>query len=201
MADLVDSEVPEDDPTSLEFGERVRALREQSRLTLDQFSKLSGVSRAMVSKVERGEKSPTIGVAKRIAHALGTSLSVLMGDKDNGHASALVRTAERQVFRDPETGFERHLLSPVIVGLPVEVVMHRLPPHQTTGLLPPHPSGTSKHVLALRGAVVVGMGGKEEALSEGDSLYFGADIEHRFDNRTDAWCEYYLVISRSPAVS
>ena len=188
------------DPVSQAFGDCVRAMREQAGLTLEQVSKLSGVSRAMVSKVERGEKSPTIGIAKRIAHALDTSLSALMGDeRASRRAFALVRKDQRQVFRDAESGFERYLLSPIMAGMAVEVVLHRLPPRTSTGKLPPYPSGTGKHVLAARGRVVVGIGDTETILEEGDSLYFEADVEHIFDNRTGRTCEYYLVISAGPA--
>ena len=88
MARTAARKIGRQDPLSRAFGDRVRLLREQADLTLDQFSKRSGVSRAMLSKVERGEKSPTIGVAKRIAHALDTSFSALVGDE----------TASRRTF-------------------------------------------------------------------------------------------------------
>lgn len=188
------------DPVSQAFGDRVRVMRDQAGLTLDQVAKLSGVSRAMLSKVERGEKSPTIGIAKRIAHALETSLSALMGDEGvQRRTFALVRKDQRPVFRDPETGFERYLLSPIMAGMPVEVVLHRLPPRTATDKLPPYPSGTSKHVIATRGRVVVGTADAETVLEEGDSLYFEADVEHWFENRTGRASEYYLVISAGPA--
>lgn len=178
------------------FGDRVRLLREQADLTLEQISKLSGVSRAMLSKVERGEKSPTIGVAKRIAHALNTSFSALVGDEGaTRRAFALVRKEQRQVFRDTETGFERYLLSPLMPGMPVEVVLHHLPPKTSTGKLPPYPTGVTKHVLAFRGRVFVGVGTVETVLEEGDTLYFEADVEHWVENQTARPAEYYLVIS------
>ena len=184
------------DPVGRAFGDRVRFMREQADLTLDQISKLSGVSRAMLSKVERGEKSPTIGVAKRIAHALGTSFSALAGDEGaTRRAFALVRKEQRQVFRDPETGFERYLLSPLMPGMPVEVVLHHLPAKTSTGKLPPYHTGVTKHVLAFKGRVIVGVENVETLLEEGDSLYFEADVEHWFENRTARHSEYYLVIS------
>ena len=186
------------DAVSRSFGDRVRARRERAGLTLEQFSKLSGVSRAMLSKVERGEKSPTIGIAKRIAHALETPLSVLMADEVERHTFALVRKEQRQAFRDADTGFERHLLSPIMAGLAVEVVLHVLPPHTSTGKLP-YPSGAGKHVVASRGSVVVGFDNNELTLEEGDALYFEADFEHWFENRTGELCEYYLVISEATA--
>ncbi|MFO1144761.1 MAG: XRE family transcriptional regulator [Amaricoccus sp.] len=190
-----------EDPAGRAFGDRVRLLRERADLTLDQLSKLSGVSRAMLSQVERGQKSPTIGVAKRIAHALGASFSALVADEDATRRTfALVRKEQRQIFRDPETGFERHLLSPVMAGMPVEVVLHRLPPGTSTGKLPPYPSGVTKHVLASRGRVTVWVDDIETVLEEGDSLYFEADAEHWFENGTAHPSEYYLVISAAQAL-
>lgn len=175
-------------------------MRDKAGLTLEQMAKLSGVSRAMLSKVERGEKSPTIGIAKRIAHALDSSLSALMGDEDTPRRTfTLVRKDQRPVFRDPETGFERYLLSPMMAGMPVEVVLHHLPPRMSTDKLPPYPAGTGKHVIAARGRVVVGTADIETVLEEGDSLYFEADVEHWFENRTGQASEYYLVISAGPA--
>jgi len=190
------------DPAGRAFGDRIRQIREQAGLTLEQVAKLSGVSRAMLSKVERGEKSPTIGVAKHIAHGLGVSFSALVSDEvPSRRAFALVRKDQRQVFRDPETGFERHLLSPLMTGMAVEVVLHHLPPKASTGKTPPHPAGVTKHVLVSKGRIVVGVDQVETVLEEGDSLYFEADVDHWFENRTARAAEYYLVISAARALS
>jgi transcriptional regulator with XRE-family HTH domain len=190
------------DPASRAFGDRVRLKREQANMTLDQLAKLSGVSRAMISKVERGEKSPTIGVAKHIAHALGANFSALMGDEAaTRRAFALVRKEQRQIFRDPKTGFERHLLSPLMPGMPIEVILHRLPPKTATGKMPPHPSGVTKHVAVLRGRIVAVIENAETVLEEGDALYFDADVEHGFENRTARPAEYHLVICGAQTAS
>jgi transcriptional regulator with XRE-family HTH domain len=190
------------DPIGRAFGDRVRILREQADLTLDQFSKLSGVSRAMLSKVERGEKSPTIGVAKRISHALNTSFSALVGDEGATRRTfALVRKEQRQMFRDPETGFERYLLSPLMPGMPLEVVLHHLPPKTSTGKLPPYRAGVTKYVLVFRGRVVVGVEDVETVLEEGDSLFFEADVEHWFENRSARPAEYHLIIAAAQPVA
>lgn len=186
------------DALAMEFGARVRALREQARLTLEALSDRSGVSRAMLSKVERGEKSPTIGVAKRIASALGATLSDLMGGNDKRQAMALVRRTQRLVFRDGETGFERHLLSPSMAGAVVEILQHYLPAGVTTGMLPAMPSGVDKHVIALEGRVTVVLPSGRLELADGDTLFFEADVEHAFENASREPCTYYLVISRRP---
>ena len=184
------------DEAGREFGDRVRGLRERAELTLEQLSRLSGVSRAMLSKVERGEKSPTIGVAKRISQALNTSLSFLAGGQEERRAVAIVRKDQRHVFKDGETGFERHLLSPPIAGGGVELLLHHLPAGISTGMLPPYPAGTEKHVVVTDGELVVTIKGTDAHLGTGDALFFEAEVEHSFDNRTSSPCSYYLVISR-----
>ena len=181
---------------SRDFGARVRGLREHREMTLNQLSETSGVSRAMLSKVERGEKSPTIGIAKRIAHALETSLSYLSGGEEHRRTVVVIRKAERHVFRDDETGMERHLLSPVMAGSDVELVCHHLPAKTSTGTLPPYPPATEKFVVLTQGEVVVKVQEAEFPLQEGDTLYFEADVEHSFQNRSGEACLYYLFISR-----
>ncbi|MCP2341353.1 helix-turn-helix domain-containing protein [Actinomadura rupiterrae] len=180
------------------FGGNVRRRREEAGLTLEQLSTRSAVSRAMLSKVERGEKSPTIGIASRIAHALGASLSDLVG-APAGAASGVaivMRKADRPVFRDPETGFERHMVSAAPGAGGAEMIVHHLPARVSTGLLPAYPPGTEKQLVVLSGTLTVAVGGINETLDAGDSLFLQADADHGFANRTDEPCEYIMVISR-----
>lgn len=125
------------------FGGNVRRRREEAGLTLEQLSTQSSVSRAMLSKVERGEKSPTIGVASRIAHALDASLSDLIGAPAAAASGVAVvmRKNDRPVFRDPETGFERHIVSAAPGAGRSEMVVHYLPAQVSTGLLPAYQIG------------------------------------------------------------
>ncbi|MFE5480068.1 helix-turn-helix domain-containing protein [Nocardia sp. NPDC056541] len=180
------------------FGRNVRRRREEAGLTLEQLSTQSSVSRAMLSKVERGEKSPTIGVASRIAHALDASLSDLVGGAAAAASGVAVvlRKNDRPVFRDPETGFERHMVSAAPGAGGGEMVVHYLPAQVSTGLLPAYPAGTEKQLVVLEGTLTVAIGGIIEILNTGDSLFFQADADHGFANRTDAPCEYIMVISR-----
>ncbi|GIG69893.1 helix-turn-helix domain-containing protein [Phytomonospora endophytica] len=182
------------------FGGNVRRHREEAGLTLERLSTLSSVSRAMLSKVERGEKSPTIGVASKIAHALDVALSDLIGAPAAAASGVAVvmRKNERPVFRDPETGFERHMVSAAPGAGGAEMVVHYLPAQVSMGLLPAYPPGTEKQLVVLKGTLTVAIGGISETLNSGDSLFFQADAEHGFANRTNAPCEYLMVISRRP---
>lgn len=194
---LVDSSEPnQDEDLASGFGRRVRQLREEAGLTLEQLSTRSAVSRAMLSKVERGEKSPTIGVATKIAHALDTSLSDLVGAPAASGVAVVMRKSDRPIFRDPETGFERHIVSAALGAGRTEMVCHYLPAHVSTGPLPASPPGTEKQLVVIKGTLTVAVGGVSERLGTGDSLFFQADAVLEFANRANTPCEYIMVISR-----
>jgi quercetin dioxygenase-like cupin family protein len=97
-------------------------------------------------------------------------------------------------MRDPETGFERHLLSPSFGGRGVEFIRNVIPEGSTSGEFPPHRRGVEEYVAVEKGSLRVVIGGGEHSLGEGDALYFEADVPHRFDNTGDGECSYYLVI-------
>jgi transcriptional regulator with XRE-family HTH domain len=180
--------------SSGQLGKRVRELRRGRGLTLDGLAELSGVSRAMISKLERGEKNPTLVVAAKLAEGLGVTLSRLAGIEDR--REVVVVPKERcMLMRDPETGFERQLLSPNFVGLCVEFLRDRIPEGSTSGEFPPHRRGVEEHIVVERGSLRAIVGGEEYLLEEGDAVYFEADVPHRFDNAGAGECTYYLVIS------
>src|SRR5215203_1293752 len=176
------------------LGERVRELRRGRGLTLDGLAEISGVSRAMISKLERGEKNPTLIVAAKLAEGLGVTLSRLAGMEE--HREVIIVPRERRmVMCDPETGFERQLLSPNFVGRGVEFIRNTIPQGSTSGEFPPHRRGVEEHIVVERGSLRATVGGEEYLLREGDALYFEADVTHRFDNVGEGECSYYLVIS------
>jgi transcriptional regulator with XRE-family HTH domain len=176
------------------LGGRVRELRRGRGLTLEDLAEQSGVSRAMISKLERGEKNPTLVVAAKLAEGLGVTLSQLAGMEERREVVVVPRE-RRMVMRDPETGFERQLLSPNFVGRGVEFIRNEIPEGSTSGEFPPHRRGVEEHIVVERGSLRAILGGEEYLLGEGDALYFEADVTHRFDNAGKGECSYYLVIS------
>ena len=178
--------------TSERLGGRVRELRRRRGLTLEGLAELSGVSRAMLSKVERGEKNPTLVVAAKIAEGLGVTLSRLAG-VERGRV-ILVPRDRRTVMRDPRTGFERQLLSPAPFGRGVEFIWNVIPEGSTSGEFPPHREGVEQHIVVEKGRLRAILGEEEFVLEEGDAVYFEADVAHRFDNAGEGDCRYYLVI-------
>ena len=160
---------------------------------MEGLAERSGVSRAMISKLERGENNPTLVVAAKVAEGLGVTLSQLVGVEEKREVVVVPRE-RRMVMRDPETGFERQLLSPSFGGRGVEFILNVVPEGSTSGEFPPHRRGVEEYVAVEKGRLRAVIGGEEYLLEEGDALYFEADVSHRFDNVGDGECSYYLVI-------
>jgi transcriptional regulator with XRE-family HTH domain len=175
------------------LGERIRALRRERGWTLEVLAGRSGVSRAMISKLERGEKNPTLVVAAKVAEGLGVGLSQLVGVEERREVIVVPRE-RRMVVRDPETGFERQLLSPSFGGRGIEFIKNVVPGGSSSGEFPPHRRGVEEYVVVERGQLRAILRGEEYLLDEGDALYFEADVPHRFDNAGEEECSYYLVI-------
>lgn len=185
-----------DDALVIEVGSRVKRLRTQAGLTLEEFATRSGVSRAMLSKVERGEKSPTLAIIVRIAKGLNVSMSALMGAEPDPAQVSVIRKANRLAFRDAETGFERHNLSPTHLDNDLEFLLHRIPPGESSGELPPYQVPTEKYLVVHEGQLTVQTGEANYVLETGDSFYFDVRDSYRFINAGKTPCAYYLVIRR-----
>ncbi|MBV9453816.1 MAG: helix-turn-helix transcriptional regulator [Rubrobacter sp.] len=175
------------------LGKRVRQFRQVKGLTLEVLAERSTVSRAMISKLERGEKNPTLLVVAKVAEGLGVDLSELLGPEEPRRV-VMVPRDRRPVVQDLRTGFERQLLSPTFGGQGAEFVRIAFAEGSTSGELPPYRKGTEEYVLVEKGRLKVILGGEEYLLNEGDALYFEADVAHRFDNAGEGECSYYLVI-------
>ena len=146
----------------------------------------------MISKLERGEKNPTLLVAAKVAEGLGVNLSELLGIEERRKVVVVPR-ARRPIMRDPQTGSERQLLSPTFGGWGAEFVRSVVPEGSTSGEFLPYRSGIEECVLVEKGCLRAILGGEEYLLEEGDALYFEANIAHRFDNVGEGECSYYLV--------
>ena len=113
-------------------GPRVRALREAMDLSLRDLAERSGVSAPMLSQVERGETSPTLQIAKRIATGLELRLSQLLRLDEDG-AVTVVRAGERRQGPGPVDGHSYEILTPPLPGQRAELSRHTLAPGAVTG--------------------------------------------------------------------
>jgi len=171
----------------------LRRRRIEQKFTLEQLSAKSGVSRAAISKIERGDSSATAPVLGKLAEALDLSISQLVGGPRSEPVLFIPR--DRQpVFVEEATGFERRSLSPMYLGRGIDFVMNRLPPKAKTGPFPSHRQGVEEHLYVTKGRLKVTLDGEDHVLETGDFLFYRGDLNHTFENLTNSVCEYFIVI-------
>jgi transcriptional regulator with XRE-family HTH domain len=174
------------------IGERVRTERVRRGLSLDEMADLSGVSRSMVSEIERGNKVPTIVVLDRITAALGTSLARLVQPEEATHV-VVRRAAEQQVAEDP-SGWRRRILSPVLPDVEFEFMKTTIGPGVDAGTWDPHGEGSREYVAVESGTLVLTIDGDEYELRAGDSIFHDGNCTHSYRNPGKKDCVYYLVL-------
>jgi len=183
---------------------RVRKLRAAQGLSLDALAAKSGVSRSMISLVERGESSPTAVVLEKLAAGLGVMLASLFDAPDaaaQAPGGPVARRADQPQWRDPASGYLRRNVSPPGVPQPMQIVEVRFPPggrvaFETGG----RDLRVHEQVWVLEGAIDVTVGGERHRLREGDCLAMQLDRPTMFHNPTRKPTRYAVVIaSESPS--
>jgi XRE family transcriptional regulator, regulator of sulfur utilization len=167
-----------------EVGSRVRALREHMGLSLRELAARTGVSAPMLSQVERGDTSPTLAVASRIAAGLDLTLSQLLR-LDEADTVSVVRRDERRTGGPNGDGHRYEIVTPPGPGQRAEVSVHSLAPGAATGgpADPPmHEPGSRETALVTAGAVRLLIDDAAHELGEGDAVTFDADLPHQFEN-------------------
>jgi transcriptional regulator with XRE-family HTH domain len=200
------------------FGERLRAERHARGWPIERLAAASGVSRAMISKIERGESSPTAVVLGKLSAALELSVSELLapaspgavnlpdgqagaGDgtglaDDQARAGGVVRrAADTPEWRDPDTGYLRRQVS--TPRFPAAVTEVTLPP----GARVPYPAGAyafvAQLVWVLSGQLTLTDGPAVHALAAGDTFELGEPRPREFRNDGAGECRYLVVVTRT----
>ncbi len=179
------------------IGPRVRALREAMSLSLRDLGERAGVSAPMLSQVERGETSPTLAVAGRIASGLELSLSQLLR-LDEGEGVTVVRAAERRPGGSRRTGHAYEVLTPSVPGQRAEVSEHNLDGGAMTAGPddpPMHEPGSRETAVVLSGRLRLVCDGVPHELEEGDAVTFDADLPHHFHNPDITGTRFLAVVS------
>jgi XRE family transcriptional regulator, regulator of sulfur utilization len=177
------------------IGARVRLLREAMGLSLRDLAERSGVSAPMLSQVERGETSPTLAVAAKIAAGLELTLSQLLR-LDEGGSAVITREGRRRRYSHGGHTYEE--LTPPLPGQRADVSLHRLKPGTGTGAAgdpPMHEPGSRETVVNLEGELTLVLDGVRHELTEGDSVTFDADLSHHFENEGAQPTRFLAVIA------
>jgi transcriptional regulator with XRE-family HTH domain len=176
-------------------GARIRALREAMGFSLRDLAERSGVSAPMLSQVERGETSPTLAVATKIAAGLELTLSQLLR-LDEGQHVAVSRAGERRRYERGGHRFEE--LTPPLPGQRADVSLHILRPGAATGGRedpPIHEPGSRETAVVLTGMLALVVDGTRYELHAGDSVTFDADLPHHFENEGEDPTRFLAVIA------
>ncbi len=179
------------------IGARLRALREASSLSLRELALRCGVSAPMLSQVERGETSPTLVVAAKIAAGLDLRLSQLLR-LDEAGAVTIVRAGQRRRGGAGSRGHSFEVMTSEQPGQRAELSRHTLAPGGATGAAddpPMHEPGSREVALVESGSVTLVCDGERYELDTGDCVTFDADLPHHFENQTAAGATFLSVVS------
>jgi transcriptional regulator with XRE-family HTH domain len=177
------------------IAEGIKKRREQLGISANELAERSGVSRAMVSKIERLEVSPTAVLLGRLCNALGITLSSLIASAEGKSGLPIARASEQPVWRDPATGLLRTMVSPRNTNSHVEIVQVELPTGAQVHYEPVRNS-YDQHLVILQGKLTLVEGEDEVELSAGDCMHSRVDVAHTFANRGRSACKYLVVIAR-----
>lgn len=178
----------------LRLAQRIRHERGSRAWSLAELSERSGVSKAMISKIERGESSPTATLLGQLSGAFGITLSTLLA-RAEAAASRIARASEQDVWQDPETRLRRTSVSPSGADV-INIVRCELP----AGRRIAYPTSAyvfiRQQIYVLRGTLHFTEGADAHTLRAGDCLQLGTPADCTFENRERKTCIYLVVVAR-----
>ena len=187
-----------DHPSTLNthLANRLRDLRAENGLTLDGLAERTGVSRSMISLIERGESSPTAMVLDKLAAGLGVTLASLFAEKDSAGASPLAHRADQRVWRDPDSGYLRRNLSAPGFPSPIELVEVVLPVGARVAYDTGHrASVVHQQIWMIEGDIDLTLGDDTYHLGTGDCLSMRLDRPTIFRNHSERPARYLVALA------
>jgi transcriptional regulator with XRE-family HTH domain len=180
--------------------QRIAAHLKQRRLanglSLAELAERSGVSRAMISKIERSTASPTAALLGRLCNGLGVTLSTLIANAEQS-VSPLVRASDQTKWQDPVTGLVRTMISPDRSDSVVEIVRIDLPPNASVNYDPQRYISYDQYVVPIQGRLHLTAGEKEYQLGAWDCLLMQTNLPLRFHNKGPAACRYLVIVRKA----
>jgi XRE family transcriptional regulator, regulator of sulfur utilization len=162
-------------------GEQIQRLRSERKMTLDELSRAAGVSKSMLSEIERDKANPTIAVAWRLTNALGVKLDSLFAAPRAPDAIAVAGPHDIPTLLGHDAGYQLRVWGPIELAGHFEWYELTLKPG---GMLVSnaHEPGTREHLTVLQGAIEVEAAGSVERLKSADTARYIADQPHAIRN-------------------
>jgi transcriptional regulator with XRE-family HTH domain len=177
-------------------GDTLAALRQSQALSLDELSRRAGVSKSMLSQIERAQANPTVAVVWRLANALGVPIGELLGSAPvtpSAPAVILVPTQATPSLRSPDGLCELRILGPVELAGQFEWYELKL---QAGGALEsqPHEPGTREHLTVTAGSMELQVGQALQKLKLHETARYPADSAHCIRNAGKSAASAWLVV-------
>ncbi|MDE2201202.1 MAG: helix-turn-helix transcriptional regulator [Burkholderiaceae bacterium] len=177
-------------------GAKLQALRQARKLSLDELSRHAGVSKSMLSQVERNLANPTVAVLWRLATALGVSLADFLSPESAADAAPAVTVIPAHsipVIKSPDGKCELKILGPVDLAARFEWYELAIQPG---GMLAsePHELGAKEHLSVLNGTVTVQSGPSEKKVRHGETARYPVDVQHAISNAGKTVATALLVV-------
>ena len=190
----VTASVSQEDEAGRRLCDRVKELRRKRGWTLEQTSAACGVSRSMLSEIERGRANPTLAVAYRIAQAFGMTLGDLVDAPSAASRIDVIRADDRAFHYRSDRNCRIRTLSPLYLEKSVEYYEITLRPG---GVLrsQPHFEGARELLTVQQGTVRVTSARDRDELARGDSAHYPADVPHAIENIGNEEAIVYLVVA------
>ena len=185
------------DSLSASLATTLHAARLAHALSVSALAERSGVSRAMIGKIERGQAQPTAILLGRLSAALGMTLSELVA-RAEGDDQRLVRAADQSTWTDPDTGYHRRAVSPATGG-PLELVEVDLPAGTEISYPADAYAFIHQQIWMLEGHLRFREGDTEHELDAGDCLQLGPPAPCTFINPTRESCRYLIALTKRHA--
>ncbi len=178
------------------IAEGLQKRREYLGLTIQGLADQSGVSRTMISKIERHEASPTAALLGRLCNSLGITLSALIANAESEVHSPIARADEQPVWKDPDTGLQRTMVSPLNTGSRIEIVRIELPIGAKIKYEAQRHATFEQHITVLQGKLNLTIGVEALTLTADDCVFMKLDTPIQFANRGQTLCRYLVIINR-----
>lgn len=180
-------------------GEKLQALRQARKLSLDELSRRAGVSKSMLSQIERNQSNPTVAVLWRLANALGVDLADFLAtgrEQPSAPAIMLVTDHATPVIRSPDRKCELKILAPIEQAGRVEWYKLSVEPG---GVLASeaHEAGSREHLTVFSGHMLVRSGDAEQKVGPGETARYGVDVQHSIINTGKGVATALLVVEYS----
>lgn len=174
-------------------GEQIQRLRAERKMTLDDLSRAAGVSKSMLSEIERDKANPTIAVAWRLTNALGVSLDQLFASHKTPEAVVVAGPHDIPTLDGHEARYQLRVWGPIELAGKFEWYELTL---QAGGALVSnaHEPGTREHLTVLHGTIEVEADGSSKRLKTADTARYIADVPHAIRNVGKSEAKALLVV-------